>query len=160
MQRFARIQSGLVAELIEIPANGPTIEDLYHADLVATCVAIPADSEVAEGWSWNGAVFAPPPAPPRIVPATISRRQLLLALAAIGRITDEEALAAATIGTVPAEIDAVFAGLPAEKAVAARITWATMGVVERAHPLLLAMIDAELMTAAEVDDLFLAAAAI
>jgi hypothetical protein len=160
MQRFARVVGGIVAELIEIPADGPPIEDLYHPDLVATCIEVPEDSDVAEGWSWDGTAFAAPPPEVPVVPATITRRQLLLALTAAGLITGEEALAAATTGAVPAQIDAVFADLPEAEALAARITWATMSVAERAHPLILAMINAGLATPAEVDALFVAGAAL
>jgi hypothetical protein len=96
---------------------------------------------------------APPP-----VPETVSRRQLLIALAAAGLITEAEALAAARTGEVPAAIDAVFAALPKEQALAARITWATMTVVERDHPLIQAVIDAKIVTAEQVDALFQAAA--
>lgn len=92
------------------------------------------------------------------VPASISRRQLLLGLVSAGLITGEEALAAATTGAVPAAIDAVFAALPEADALAARITWATMSVVERAHPLIAALIAAEVATPEQVDALFIAAA--
>lgn len=78
-------------------------------------------------------------APPVVVhlpPTAVSRRQLLLALVAAELISGEEALAAATTGAVPAVIDAVFGALPEADALAARITWATMSVVERSHPLI------------------------
>jgi hypothetical protein len=77
----------------------------------------------------------PPPAPPP-VPDTISRRQLLIALAAAGFISAEEALAAAQTGAVPAAIAGIFDLLPAEQALAARITWATMTEVYRKDPLI------------------------
>jgi hypothetical protein len=96
---------------------------------------------------------APPP-----VPGAISRRQLLIALVAAGLITEAEALAAAKTGDVPAVIDAVFAKLPKEQALAARITWATMTQVERDHPLAQAIIDAQIAPAEQVDALFRAAA--
>jgi hypothetical protein len=96
---------------------------------------------------------APPP-----VPSAISRRQLLIALAQAKLITEAEALAAARTGEMPAAIDAAFAQLPPEQSLAARITWATMTVVERDHPLVQAVIDARLATAEQVDALFQAAA--
>jgi hypothetical protein len=98
---------------------------------------------------------APPP-----VPEVISRRQLLIALVAAGLITETEALAAAQTGAVPAAIDAFFGTLPSAQQIAARITWATMTVVERHHPLVHAVIDAQLATAEQVDALFTAAAAL
>jgi hypothetical protein len=96
---------------------------------------------------------APPP-----VPEVISRRQLLIALAAAGLIDTGEAIAAAKTGEVPPLIDTVFAALPPNQEFAARITWATMTQVERAHPLVQAIIDAQLVTAEQVDDLFRTAA--
>jgi hypothetical protein len=96
---------------------------------------------------------APPP-----VPGAISRRQLLIALTATGLITEAEALAAAKTGDVPAIIDTVFSKLPPEQALAARITWAAMTMVERDHPLIQAVINAKLATAEQVDALFKAAA--
>jgi hypothetical protein len=96
---------------------------------------------------------APPP-----VPAAISRRQLLIALTSAGLITDAEALAAAQTGAVPAVIDAFFGTLPPAQQTAARITWATMTQVERHHPLVQGVIDANLATAEQVDALFRAAA--
>jgi hypothetical protein len=96
---------------------------------------------------------APPP-----VPSAVSRRQLLIALTAAGLITEAEALAAAKTGDVPAAIDTVFAKLPKEDALAARITWATMTQVERDHPLVQAIIDAQIAPAEQVDALFRAAA--
>jgi hypothetical protein len=96
---------------------------------------------------------APPP-----VPEVISRRQFLLALHASGLVTEQEVLAAAQTGAVPAAIDAFFATLPPAQQTAARITWATMTQVERHHPLVQAVIDAQLATAEQVDALFSAAA--
>ncbi|MBR0653308.1 hypothetical protein GXW78_26885 [Roseomonas terrae] len=161
MTVYARVAGGLVAELVEIEAEGPPLAELFHPDFVATMVALPEGSEVAEGWTWDGEAFAPPPPPEPVapvVPATISRRQMLLALVAGEVITAAEAWEAATVGAVPAAIDAVFAALPDADALAARITFATMIEVERAHPLIGAMIAAELVTEAEADSLFVLAA--
>jgi hypothetical protein len=96
---------------------------------------------------------APPP-----VPSAISRRQFLIALMQAGLITDAEALAAARTGEVPIAIDAMFARFPPEQALDARITWATMTVVERRHSLLDAMVQLGLVTDAGFDALFRQAA--
>jgi hypothetical protein len=119
----------------------------------ATGETIVRDATPAEAAEIEALRNAPPP-----VPAAISRRQLLIALAQAKLITEAEALAAAKTGEVPAAIDAVFAALPKEQALAARITWATMTVVERDHPLIQAVINAKLATAEQVDALFRAAA--
>jgi hypothetical protein len=120
---------------------------------VATGETIVRDATPAEAAEIEALRNAPPP-----VPAVISRRQLLIALAKAKLITEAEALAAAKTGEVPAAIDAVFGALPKEQALAARITWATMTVVERDHPLIQAVINANLATAEQVDALFRAAA--
>ena len=96
---------------------------------------------------------APPPLPPP-VPQLISRRQLLIALAAAGFISAEEALAAAQTGAVPAAIGGIFDLLPAEQALAARITWATMTEVYRGDPLIGAIVAAGVATAEQVDECF------
>jgi hypothetical protein len=124
-----------------------------HSINAATGETVVRDATPAEVAEIEAVRNAPPP-----VPSAISRRQLLIALTAAGLITEAEALAAARTGEVPAAIDAVFARLPPEQALAARITWATMTVVERAHPLVQALIDANLATAEQVDALFQAAA--
>lgn len=157
---FAFIVAGRVAEIISIEADGPPLAERFHPDLVAAMVELPKGLPVVSGWHWDGAAFSAPVvvAPPAAVPASISRRQLLLALAGAGLITGAEALAAATTGAVPARIDKVFGALPADQALAARITWATMAVAERDHPLIGALIEAEVATAAEVDALFTSAA--
>jgi hypothetical protein len=111
------------------------------------------DATPAEAAEIEALRNAPPP-----VPTVISRRQLLIALANAKLITEAEALAAAKTGEVPAAIDAVFAALPKEQALAARITWATMTVVERDHPLIQAVIDAKIVTAERADALFRQAA--
>jgi hypothetical protein len=94
------------------------------------------------------------------VPASISRRQLLLALAQMGLISGEEALAAAQTGAVPAAVQAVFDNMqPADK-LSAQITWASMSVAERDHPLVLALAQANDMSAGEIDDFFRLAASL
>jgi hypothetical protein len=119
----------------------------------ATGETIVRDATPAEVAEIEALRNAPPP-----VPDVISRRQLLIALTAAGLITEAEALAAAQIGAVPAAIDAFFSTLPPAQQTAARITWATMTQVERHHPLVQGVINANLATAEQVDELFRAAA--
>lgn len=104
------------------------------------------------------AEYVPPPPLPPPVPDVISRRQLLIALAAAGFLSAEEALAAAQTGAVPSAIGAIFDLLSAEQALAARITWATMTEVYREDPLIGAIVAAGVTTAEQVDELFRMAA--
>ncbi len=100
----------------------------------------------------------PPPAAP--APIILTNRQLFAALALTGFITEAEALAAGRTGAVPAAVDAVFGVLPEQDAFLARLTWATMREVTRDHPLITAMIAANLATAEQVDAIFTLGASI
>ncbi|HRA69196.1 MAG TPA: hypothetical protein PL187_24430 [Caldilinea sp.] len=88
------------------------------------------------------------------VPASVSRRQLILGLAGLGMITGEDALAAAQTGAVPVGIDAYFSMLPDDQALAARITWASMTEARRDHPLIAALALANGLSSVEIDDAF------
>jgi hypothetical protein len=92
------------------------------------------------------------PSPP--APIVLTNRQLFAALALTGFISEAEALAAGRTGAVPALVDAVFASLPAQDAFLARLTWATMREVPRDHPLIGAMVAANLATGEQVDGIF------
>jgi hypothetical protein len=94
------------------------------------------------------------------VPQTITKRQFLIAAAAEGIITSQEALDAAKTGAVPAAIDAVFGALPANERTPARITWASMTIVGRNELLVAAVAAALGKTSQEIDDLFIQAGAI
>lgn len=60
MARFARIDAGLVAELIDLP-EGALPADRYHAAIASTLV--PASDAAVIGGEWDGETFSPPPAP-------------------------------------------------------------------------------------------------
>lgn len=94
------------------------------------------------------------------VPSFITARQFLIQLAVSGIITEAEALAAARLGEVPAAIDAIFAALPEQQALGARITWARMTTVPRSDPLFVVAGPALSLSQADIDDFFRAAAAI
>jgi len=141
-------------------------EALAEIDLVRVVeTEIPA-GKISTGWTVEEVDGVPtqvhtledaPPPPPDPVP-DIDRRQLLTMLGLNGMITAEEALAAARTGAVPAQIQAVFDQLgPADK-LAAEITWATMSVADRGHPLVAALAATRAMTDEQIDDFFRAAA--
>jgi hypothetical protein len=119
----------------------------------ATGETVVRDATAAEIAEIEALRNAPPP-----VPSVITRRQLLIALAAAGLIDTGEALAAAKTGEVPVLIDAFFSTLPPAQQTAARITWATMTRVERNDPLIQALITNGVATSEQVDDLFRTAA--
>lgn len=126
--------------------------DLENSDYAAIMALVAADE-----LSIDDAALPPATSP---APIILTNRQLFIALALTGFISEAEALAAARMGTVPASIDAVFAELPSQDAFAARVTWATMREVARDHPLITAMIDANLATGEQVDAIFTLGASI
>lgn len=89
-----------------------------------------------------------------VVPATISRLQLILGMTSAGLISASEGVAAAAGTAIPAVIDGVFSSLPATQATAARIRWNAMTVVERANPLVGAVAGVSSKTDAEMDQYF------
>lgn len=101
--------------------------------------------------------FTPPPPP---VPDSITLRQLLFALVGGGWITQEEALAAAKTGDVPAPLLDLISKVAPEQAFGIRLTWAAMYVAERSNPLWSMLIAGGAATEDQVDDLFRAGALI
>lgn len=142
MTFYARIAAGEVAELLDIPSDGPAIEELFHPDIVAALVPVPAGITPAEGWTWDGQAFAAPPPPevaPPAVPASVTARQARLALHAAGLLDQVEAAVAAAGG-------------------ATQIEWEYATTIERASPLLAAISGGLGLTAEQVDALFSQAA--
>lgn len=68
MQRFARVDGGIVVEIMSSP-DGEDFANLFHPDLVAACH--PCGPDVSPGWSFDGTDFAPAPA------VTPSKEQLV-----------------------------------------------------------------------------------
>lgn len=91
---------------------------------------------------------------PTPVPTSISRRQLILALATMELISGEEALAAAKTGDVPSAVQATFENLPPSEKLAAEVTWATMSIAERGHPLVAMLAAANSLSESDIDDFF------
>lgn len=98
-----------------------------------------------------------PPLPPS-VPETISDRQFAQQLAVLGTITWEEGIAWAARGDLPPAMEAAVAALPEEQRNPARMLLSSVTTYERSHPLV-PMLGAILeYDAAELDDLWRAAA--
>lgn len=101
-----------------------------------------------------GISIAAPAAPP---PPAISRRQFFQKAAAVGLISESEALAAAARGDIPAPIETVIAALPSEQQFAARMLIAAASTFEPSHPLAAALAAA---TGIDIGAFFRAAAAL
>jgi hypothetical protein len=133
--------------------------------------ALVRDGATVDVILWDGiAPFTPPAgatlvpegeAPPRAlapapVPASIPLIRLLLALNALGFITQAEALAAARTGDVPASLEAqVFAVVTdAATQFLIRLHWAGMYEAERASPFWAFVVAAGIATDAQIDQVF------
>jgi hypothetical protein len=104
MTLYARVQDGIVQEIIDLPP-GQRITDLFHSDLVPQFVAVPhADtSRIRSGWRYDGSAFgeAPPmvaaPVVPRFLPASTLRERM----EAVGRWDEMAALLAGLMSKQP-----------------------------------------------------------
>lgn len=98
-----------------------------------------ASETAAIGWAWDGESFMPPAEPPVQVPQFVTMRQARLALLSVNLLDDVEAAVAA-------------AGR------AAQIEWEYATEVQRTHPLIAAVQQAQGLSDAQIDALFVAAA--
>ena len=75
MKTYARIQDGLVAELLQTDDD---ITSLFNPALA--WVEVSSQSDIAEGWHFDGTNFTPPSPPPPAAPGpTIAELQTQLA---------------------------------------------------------------------------------
>ena len=84
MTLYARIQDGVVAEIIEI-TDGPTLEERYHPDIVAQCVTLKGAQvqNVTPGYTYDGSSFTAPVAPEAPAVAEPTKAELLAQIAAL-----------------------------------------------------------------------------
>jgi hypothetical protein len=75
MKIYARIDNGLVAELLSTNGN---IAAMFNPAIV--WIDVTSQQGIAEGWSFDGTNFSPPPAlPPVPAPLTIADMQAQIA---------------------------------------------------------------------------------
>lgn len=136
---YAQIVSGLVHGLF---VYDPLPE--FSADILM--VLLPLDSPVQAGWRHlGGDDFEEPGPPEQPGPVAVPMRAAKLALIDAGLL---------------APIDAAIAAMPGVEGQKARIEWQYSNTLRRDHPLLAQLGPALGLTAAQIDGLFLAAAAI
>jgi hypothetical protein len=148
MKTYARIESGVIAELIAelLDSDGKeiSIADRFHPDIAATIVDASTAAGVEPGWTYVDRVFraptAPEPAAPP-VPSSISPAQARIALHNADLLDQVEA-AVASAGIVT------------------QIAWAQATAIERDSPTVAALSAALGLSDGQLDDLFTAGAAI
>lgn len=133
-QRYAIIEAGQVVNVT-----------LAEPDFAAEQGWIAAPDNVGPGWVWDGQDYTPPPAPMPTVPATITMRQARLALLSAGLLP---------------QVNAAIASLPSPQREAAEIDWEYATEVRRASPLIAGLAPALGLTGEQIDQLFIAAAAL
>jgi hypothetical protein len=111
---------------------------------------IPADPDNTDyaaylRWVAEGNTPEPYEAPPLGVPQEVTMRQARLALSAAGLL---------------AAVDAAISAMPEPQKTGARIEWEYSGAVQRNKPLVLALAPALGLTEAQIDELFIQAAAL
>lgn len=155
-----RSVSGIVAEVASYP-DGAKLSDCFHADLGFQ--PVPDGAAVSVGMTWDGKAFGPtpaPPPPPAVVPDVISDRQCFQQLAVMGKISQDEALAAVTVGALPKAVSDGIAALPAEQQFPARMLLCGATEFHRLHPMALVFLAFFGLGEADRDPLWTAAAAL
>lgn len=90
-----------------------------------------------------------------VIPDTISRSQLFIALWRLDMVTQEEAIAAAQYGTVPEFIRVEFDKLPEPQKTTAYIKFASEQNIKRDSPFVKIVADAKGFSKSQVDDWFI-----
>lgn len=122
----------------------------------------PANRDRQDYQSWLAAGGVPDPyvPPPPPVPEIISDRQFFQQLAVQGVITQAEALAAVKTGTIPTALQNLISALPADQQFGATMIVSGATTFNRSHALTIAIGQAYGWTAAQMDALWMAAAAL
>lgn len=105
-------------------------------------------------WEGEGNTIPPYEDPGQPVPHTVTRWQLIEGLATVGWITEQEALDAASVGAMPAAVEAVISSLPEEDQFKAKMKWINFQNALRDDPLVAALANAQGKTEDEVDEFF------
>ena len=135
-----------VAPIVGISVGDPNDRDTWRIDFAEGVT----DEEKAAAQAMLASFDVPPP-----VPVAVSDRQFLQALAQLGSITQEEALAAVKTGALPAAMRAYVDALPdAEEKFAAEMILSGSIEFRRDHPLVATFAAINGWTDKQVDDLW------
>lgn len=127
-----QIQNGVVINTIEVESL-----DFLPNLIEATTGGI--------GWLWNGTTLTPPPAPPTPIPQQVTMRQARLALLSAGLLSG---------------VNDAIAALPSPQKEAALIEWEYSGEVQRHNGFVSLLAPSLGLTEAQIDALFIEAAAL
>lgn len=158
--RYARLQDGLVAEIIVLPEASAPLDELFHADVVSACVPVPPGADVTPGWLWDSGAFLPPAAPPPLPPQDVSFWQFMMAAWKLDFITHAEALAAVQARIMPPAFADAIADLPAEAKLEAELKFAGITRMLRSDPMFALVVGADIATDAQIDGVFAVAGGI
>lgn len=122
--------------------------------------ADPANRDYVEYMDWLASGNEPDPyiSEPPPVPQEISDRQFFQQLAIMGLISEGEAIAAVSTGTLPPAMAGFVDELPAEQRFAARMALQGATTFVRTNPLVETFGEMQGMTSEQIDDLWRAAA--
>lgn len=132
-------ESGMT-KWIRLAEDGATIDAVYCVEPASAVLSsfIVAGDDVLGDWRYVDGAFVPPPPPPPPVPESISDRQFAMEARDRGYITQAEALAFVSTGTLPAALVDIITALPTPEARDdAELLLAGATVFERSHPLTL-----------------------
>lgn len=131
-----------------------------HSGWSAIIPGDPGWAEALEKYSGGDPTVSvpPPPLATTLTISAISDRQMAQIMATKNIISEAEALAWVSSGTVPIAMDALVNGLPEGDRFAARMLLAGATTFERSHPLVAVLGASYGMSSGEIDDLFRAAA--
>lgn len=134
---FALVEDGIVVDIIQ-PYGDFTLEERFHPDLVAKCVVcdnnnVHLGSTYIDGKFTDPAPFEVPPPP---VPGSIYRRQFFQQLAILKKITNDEALAAMRVGSIPTALQTIIDSQPTDKQFAYELMLSGAENLQREHPLM------------------------
>lgn len=138
MTMWARIENGTVAEITDLDPVGR-----FHPSL--EWAQFDGRTNVSTGWLYDGSQFAAPPEAPLSVPQSVSMRQARLAMLGAGILDD---------------VETAIAAMEGNEGRAARIDWEYALDVRREWPLINALGSQLGLTGQQIDELFIAAAAV
>lgn len=87
MKTYARIDSGIVVEIIEIEDDTPTLSERYHAAVVESTRELKGNEvfTVKPGWNFDGSGFSKPPPPEALGPRYVAVATVRERMEAIGK---------------------------------------------------------------------------